>query len=48
MIRIDCKEATSQPQDAWRNNLITYKSEEWLQYHQRVSQWEIDQYARLF
>ena len=31
-----------------RNVFITYKSEEWLQYHQRVSQWEIDQYARLF
>lgn len=31
-----------------RNEFITYKSEEWLQYHQRVSQWEIDQYARLF
>ncbi len=31
-----------------RNEFITYKSEEWRQYHQRVSQWEIDQYARLF
>ncbi|MBT5903559.1 MAG: type III glutamate--ammonia ligase [Opitutaceae bacterium] len=27
---------------------ITYKSEEWRQYHQRVSQWEIDTYARLY
>ncbi|MGJ8637773.1 MAG: type III glutamate--ammonia ligase [Opitutaceae bacterium] len=31
-----------------RNEFITYKSEEWRQYHQRVSQWEIDQYARLY
>lgn len=31
-----------------RNEFIKYKSEEWRQYHQRVSQWEIDQYARLF
>ena len=31
-----------------RKEFITYKSEEWIQYHQRVSQWEIDQYARLF
>ncbi|TVP78375.1 MAG: type III glutamate--ammonia ligase [Puniceicoccaceae bacterium] len=31
-----------------RNEFIAYKSEEWRQYHQRVSQWEIDQYARLF
>lgn len=31
-----------------RNEFITYKSEEWIQYHQRVSQWEVDQYARLF
>ncbi len=31
-----------------RNEFVAYKSEEWLQYHQRVSQWEIDQYARLF
>lgn len=31
-----------------RNEFITYKSEEWRQYHQRVSQWEVDQYARLF
>ena len=31
-----------------RSEFITYKSEEWRQYHQTVSQWEIDQYARLF
>ncbi len=31
-----------------RSEFITYKSEEWRQYHQRVSQWEIDQYARLY
>ncbi|MGB0257516.1 MAG: type III glutamate--ammonia ligase [Coraliomargarita sp.] len=31
-----------------RSEFITYKSEEWRQYHQRISQWEIDQYARLF
>ena len=27
---------------------ITYKTEEWLQYHQRISQWEIDTYASLY
>ena len=31
-----------------RNEFITYKSEEWRQYHQRVSQWEVDTYARMF
>ena len=31
-----------------RNEFVKYKSEEWRQYHQRVSQWEVDQYARLF
>ncbi|MBW8780981.1 MAG: type III glutamate--ammonia ligase [Verrucomicrobia bacterium] len=31
-----------------RDEFITYKSEEWRQYHQQVSQWEIDKYARLF
>ncbi|MEM8867835.1 MAG: type III glutamate--ammonia ligase [Verrucomicrobiota bacterium] len=31
-----------------RSEFIKYKSEEWRQYHQRVSQWEIDQYARLY
>lgn len=34
--------------DELRAEFITYKSEEWRQYHQRISQWEIDQYARLF
>lgn len=31
-----------------RDEFISYKSEEWRQYHQTVSQWEIDRYARLF
>ncbi len=31
-----------------RDEFIIHKSEEWRQYHQTVSQWEIDQYARLF
>ncbi|MEZ5328891.1 MAG: type III glutamate--ammonia ligase [Verrucomicrobiales bacterium] len=31
-----------------RDEFITYKSEEWRQYHQRVSQWEIEKYARMF
>jgi glutamine synthetase len=31
-----------------RQEFITYKTEEWRAYHQQVSQWEIDQYARLF
>jgi len=31
-----------------RNEFIKYKREEWRQYHQSVSQWEIDRYARLF
>ncbi|MDF1737927.1 MAG: type III glutamate--ammonia ligase [Verrucomicrobiales bacterium] len=31
-----------------RDEFITYKSEEWRQYHQTVSQWEVDHYARLF
>jgi glutamine synthetase len=31
-----------------REEFITYKAEEWRQYHQRISQWEVDQYARLF
>ncbi|MGC1480864.1 MAG: type III glutamate--ammonia ligase [Chthoniobacterales bacterium] len=31
-----------------RNEFITYKSEEWREYHQTVSQWETDRYARLF
>ncbi len=31
-----------------RDEFIAYKSEEWRQYHQTVSQWEIDRYARMF
>lgn len=31
-----------------RNEFISYKAEEWRQYHQRISQWEVDHYARLF
>ncbi len=31
-----------------RQEFITYKSEEWRQYHQSISQWEIDRYAQLF
>lgn len=31
-----------------RDEFVTYKGEEWRQYHQRVSQWEIDTYARLY
>ncbi len=31
-----------------RDEFIHYKSEEWREYHQSVSQWEIDRYARLF
>jgi glutamine synthetase len=31
-----------------RDEFITYKSAEWLQYHQHVSAWEIDRYARMF
>ena len=31
-----------------RDEFITYKAEEWRQYHQTVSQWEVDRYARLF
>jgi len=31
-----------------RNEFITYKSEEWREYHQTISQWEIERYARLF
>jgi len=31
-----------------RSEFITYKAEEWRAYHQQVSQWEIDQYARLY
>lgn len=31
-----------------RNEFIKYKRAEWTEYHQTVSQWEIDRYARLF
>jgi glutamine synthetase len=31
-----------------RKEFITYKAEEWREYHQQVSQWEVDRYARLF
>ena len=31
-----------------RDEFIKYKSAEWTEYHQSVSQWEIDRYARLF
>ena len=31
-----------------RNEFIRYKRAEWEEYHQNVSQWEIDRYARLF
>jgi len=30
------------------NEFIHYKSEEWREYHQTVSKWEIDRYARFF
>ena len=31
-----------------RQEFITYKSDEWKAYHQQVSAWEIERYARLF
>lgn len=31
-----------------RDEFIHYKSEEWREYHQSVSKWETDRYARLF
>lgn len=31
-----------------RNEFLHYKQEEWREYHQTVSQWEINRYARLF
>lgn len=33
---------------ALKNEFITYKRAEWEEYHQTVSQWEIDKYARLY
>ncbi|MEO0795293.1 MAG: type III glutamate--ammonia ligase [Verrucomicrobiota bacterium] len=34
--------------DGLRNEFITYKSEEWRQFHQRVHAWEIDEYLLKF
>lgn len=31
-----------------RDEFVTYKRAEWEEYHQTVSQWEVDRYARLF
>lgn len=31
-----------------RNEFVTYKTDEWKAYHQHVSTWEIERYARLF
>jgi glutamine synthetase len=31
-----------------RDEFVHYKSEEWREYHQTVSQWEVDRYARFF
>ena len=31
-----------------KREFITYKRAEWEEYHQTVSQWEIQKYARLF
>ncbi len=31
-----------------RDEFVAYKRQEWTDYHQTVSQWEIDHYARLF
>ena len=31
-----------------KNEFIKYKRAEWEEYHQSVSPWEIDRYARLF
>jgi glutamine synthetase len=31
-----------------QKEFVTYKSEEWRDYHQQISQWEVDKYARLF
>src|SRR5260221_14121228 len=31
-----------------RQEFVTYKGEEWRDYHQQISQWEVDKYARLF
>ena len=31
-----------------RDEFIRYKREEWEAYHQSISQWEVDRYARFF
>lgn len=33
---------------ALRDEFVNYKTEEWRQYHQRVSQWEVDEYVQKF
>jgi len=33
---------------ALKQEFITYKRAEWEEYHQTVSQWEIEKYARLY
>ncbi len=33
---------------ALKKEFITYKNTEWEEYHQTISQWEIDKYARLY
>ena len=33
---------------ALKQEFITYKRAEWEEYHQSISQWEVDKYARLF
>ena len=33
---------------ALKNEFVVYKRAEWEEYHQTISQWEIDKYARLF
>ncbi len=33
---------------ALKQEFITYKRAEWEEYHQTISQWEVDKYARLF
>ncbi|MEJ2393304.1 MAG: type III glutamate--ammonia ligase [Candidatus Thiodiazotropha sp.] len=34
--------------EALRNEFITYKRQEWIAYHQTISQWEIERYSHLF
>ncbi len=34
--------------DALKREFVTYKRAEWEEYHQTISQWEIDKYARLY